>query len=229
MAGKLIVIEGMDGCGKNTQTKLLVDRIIENGFKAATMSFPRYESKWGKKIKDYLDGKYGSLKTLNPLIASFPYALDREEASEYIRELLSNDVNVALDRFAESNLGHQGAKLKGEARKNLIEILRHFEHEILEIPKADMVIYLDLPIEETAKAIRRRNEEKAKRDETIAKDIHEEDLEYQTNVRETYLEIAHSSHNWRIINCIYQNNVRLNEKEVSDLVWANASTILGKP
>ena len=56
---KLIVIDGLDGSGKATQTKLLAERLNENGYKARTISFPDYDSDSSALVKMYLGGKLG--------------------------------------------------------------------------------------------------------------------------------------------------------------------------
>lgn len=225
MSGKLIVIEGVDGAGKETQTKLLIDKMWSLGNRAETLSFPIYESKWGKKIKRYLAGEYGDLKSLDPMVPSFLYAMDREEVSYLLSAWLSDGKNVVLDRYMESNLGHQGAKLKGEERSSLIKKLVHFEHEVLGIPRSDLVVYLDLPVSETVKAIQKRNEE-AKSAGRPVKDIHQENIDYLAAVRETYLEIAALNEHWKVVDCMKRDGARLTKEQVSFFVWDYVSLVL---
>ena len=62
----IITITGSDGSGKATQTKLLVERAIKEQLKVKTMSFPQYDKFWGKVIKAYLKGEFGTLEQVDP-------------------------------------------------------------------------------------------------------------------------------------------------------------------
>ena len=52
--GKIIVIEGTDGSGKQVQSKLLYDRLISEGKNVVLQSFPNYESSSSGPVKLYL-------------------------------------------------------------------------------------------------------------------------------------------------------------------------------
>ena len=56
--GKLIVLEGLDGSGKETQSKLLVDRLNKEGYKAIRVSFPNYGQPQCSMVEEYLKGNY---------------------------------------------------------------------------------------------------------------------------------------------------------------------------
>lgn len=223
MSGKLIVIEGTDGTGKETQTKNLIARLGDSNVHVATMSFPRYEEHWGRIIKeDYLSGRNRDIYENDPWLPSNLYALDRECASYKLREWLSDDIHVILDRFTESNLAYQGAKLSGNERTGFIKRLTYYENNILNIPVADYVLYLDLPLEETVKIIKDRIAEAKALGEEY-KDIHEEDIDFRRRVRDTYLELASERNNWVTINCMKSPEERLTREDVSALVWNQTS------
>src|SRR3989338_6316676 len=225
MSGKLIVIEGCDGTGKETQTKLSIDKLKSLNIPVGTMSFPQYDSEWVRKIKDYLSDKYKDVFDNDPWPPSFLYAMDRERVSPRLETMLAQGKNVVLDRYMESNLAYQGAKILGQERTDLISKLSYFEHDVLGIPRSDFVIYLDLPLEEIVKSIKKRKEEE-KLVGKSTKDIHEEDIKYQGQVRDTYLELAFSRKNWRTINCMKKDGSRLSREEVSTLVWVHMSEVL---
>lgn len=224
MRGKLIVIEGTDGTGKETQSNNLIYKLGNSGVPILKMSFPRYEEYWGKKIREYLDGKHRSFGN-DPWPPSFLYAMDRSDASPLIIGQLERGVNVLLDRYTESNLGYQGAKLTGEDRTDLIRKMTYLENEVLGIPAADNVIYLDLPVEESVKIIQKRIED-AKAKGKSYKDIHEEDVDYLRRVRETYLELASERKNWIKIDCMKPNGERFTIEEVGNFVWETAYPLL---
>ena len=83
--GKIIVIEGTDCSGKETQSKMLVEKLKEKGYKVKRMSFPMYESPTGKIVGGAYLGKKeigpclfeeGAVN-VDPEVASLYYAADR--------------------------------------------------------------------------------------------------------------------------------------------------------
>lgn len=221
MSGKLIVIEGTDGTGKETQTNNLVSRLGSSSVPVLKIGFPRYDEYWGKKVREYLEGKHQAFGN-DPWPPSFLYAMDRYVISPQIKDHLSRGIHVLLDRYSESNLGYQGAKLTGKERSDLIQKLTYFENEVLGVPAADYVLYLDLPVEESVKIIHQRIEA-AKAEGKKYKDIHEEDVDYLRRVRDTYLELASERNNWVTINCMKSPTERLTREDVAVLVWNQAS------
>ena len=120
MRGKLIVVEGTDCSGKETQTNLLLTNLHNDNIKVEKFSFPNYQSQTGKIIggpylgKSYIcDGWFpeGAPK-VDPKVAALYYAADRKYNIYKIKFLLENGVNVILDRYVYSNMAHQGGKIK---------------------------------------------------------------------------------------------------------------------
>ena len=70
----MIVIEWIDGTGKETQTNLLIKRIKEKGGKTAKTDFPQYGKKSAKMVEYYLNGKFGKAEEVSPYLSSFFYA-----------------------------------------------------------------------------------------------------------------------------------------------------------
>ena len=108
-SGKLIVIEGLDGSGKATQTKLLCDRLSKLDIEYTKMSFPNYESPSSALVKMYLGGELGtSADDVNPYAASVFYAADR--CATFIKEYKHDYENGRLfisDRYSTSNAIYQ--------------------------------------------------------------------------------------------------------------------------
>ena len=76
--GRLIIIEGGDGSGKATQTALLKERLLKEGYKVKSVSFPNYDSPAAMPVKMYLAGDFGKKPSdVNPFVASSLYAVDR--------------------------------------------------------------------------------------------------------------------------------------------------------
>ncbi len=108
----LVVIEGIDGSGKNTQTGLLLEAVRARGLRAETFSFPRYtEGPFAQAIADYLNGRFGPASQVPPRLAALLYAGDRFAAKAELEAALGAADVVVCDRYVASNLAHQGAKL----------------------------------------------------------------------------------------------------------------------
>ncbi len=220
----IITITGSDGSGKATQTKLLVERAIKEQLKVKTMSFPQYDKFWGKVIKAYLKGEFGTLEQVDPHDASMLYAMDRLEAKEQLLRWLREGNNIILDRYLESNYAHQAGKYKGNARERMFLWLYDMEIEHNKIPESERVIYLDLPVEWTLKAIEKRSKEDTNRKQ----DLHESNTQHLLDTQETYRMIANRDNRWRIIPCLKDDNTRYTEQEVAELVWKAVFPILKK-
>lgn len=173
--GKLIVIEGLDGSGKGTQTKLLFDELIANGINAQKVSFPNYESDASAPVKMYLNGDFGkTAQDVNAYAASVLYSVDR--FASYKTEwgdFYHNGGIIVSDRYTTSNAVHQCSKLPKEEWQNYLQWLFELEYNKISIPKPDMVIYLSVdPIVSQELLLKRYDGNEAK------KDIHERDVEY---------------------------------------------------
>ncbi len=204
MKGKIIVIEGTDASGKYTQSKLLVESLEKMGKDVVFFSFPRYETFFGKLVKKYLQGEFGSLKEVKPELASLLYSLDRYDALPEIESLLRQEKVVVCDRYIASNVAHQAAKFEGIERKKFIKWVESVESRL---PKPDLTIFLDLPVEVSAKLMHLRKREK---------DIHELDLDYLRKTRQVYVELSEKG-NWSRIECVSGFGIKSRE-EIHKLV-----------
>lgn len=159
--GKLIVIDGTDGTGKQTQTKLLLDRLLGEGKPAHSLDFPQYDMNIaGKLLYEALkENKHGDFLGISPKLASVIYAFDRMESAPQIREWLDSGAIVILDRYVTSNQIHQGGKIADpEERKTFIKWLDELEYGAAKLPRPDVVFYLDVPVEVSLRLIRERAE-----------------------------------------------------------------------
>ena len=202
----LVAIEGIDGSGKGTQAKRLHERLRAEGVRAALIGFPRYsETLFGRAIGDFLNGRFGALDQVDPLLVSLLYAGDRLESRELLRRALADNEVVVLDRYVPSNLAHQGAKRSGAERQRLIEWIEQVEYGIYHLPRADLVILLDVPVETAVRLIGH----KQKRDYTDrAADLQEADGTYLAEVRDVYLELSRSRPEWQRLECVRGGELR---------------------
>jgi len=136
--GKFIVLDGTDGCGKATQTKLLVDRLRKEGNSVFMLDFPQYGERSAALVEDYLNGKFGSAEEVGPYRASIFYACDRFAASREARSKIENGEICISNRYVSANMGHQSGKIANlEERDKFLAWLENLEYRIFGIPRPD--------------------------------------------------------------------------------------------
>lgn len=213
-------IEGTDGAGKKTQVRKFLQLAESEGFKFVPMAFPRYDTPAGRVVKDYLFGEFGPATKLPPRLSGAPYSIDRLVASPEIESYLAQGINVIDDRFIGSNLAHQAAKLPTlDERREYVEWCINYEHVKLGIPRQDLVTCLYLPRDVAMNSVVQRGD---------AKDDHEKDMEYQKEVVDTYLWLAKTLPNWRLIDCMHIDGTRKTEDEVVADVWKEFRPLLAE-
>ena len=146
--GKFVVIDGIDGAGKATQTELLVKHLKQLKVPVRKIDFPGYERNvFGKLIGECLAGKHGDFVQVDPRIGSTLYAADRFESKAKIERWLKAGYVVIADRYVSSNQIHQGGKIKDpKKRQEFLKWLDTVEYTIFGIPRPDLIVYLHLPV-----------------------------------------------------------------------------------
>ena len=215
--GKIIVIEGTDCSGKETQTKRLIEKLKEDGKKVVSISFPNYESPTGKIVGGPYLGKpeigesyFGEeALRLDPKITCLYYAADRKYNMTKVNDYLDDGYYVILDRYVTSNLAHQGGKIKdAKERREIYSWIDRLEYDLLELPKPDITIFLRVPYE-YAKELKKNRK---------SLDIHEKSEEHLRNAERSYLELA-SIYNWNTIECIEDGKLRTID-DIGDEVYS---------
>jgi len=205
--GKLIVIEGTDCSGKETQTKKLVEKLKNDGEKVFKFSFPAYDTPTGRIIggpylgKSYIcDGWFSEgAPNVDALCASAYYAADRRYNIGIINEHLNNGEIVIIDRYVESNMAHQGGKIESkEKREKMYEKLDALEFGIMELPRPDMVIFLYMPASYAVVL---------KKDRAEKPDQHERDVKHLENAEKAYLELT-EKYGFIKIDCVKDDIIR---------------------
>lgn len=198
---KIIVIEGTDGCGKETQTKRLVEYLENKKINVMKQDFPNYSSASCAPVQMLLNGELGNdANSLDAYQSSVLFAVDRlctfkKELKDFSN---SSDAVLVLDRYVESNLLYQASKIDDEVeRENFIKWLFNLEYGKLKLPKPNMVIYLNVPPEISMALVKERGAKKNGQD----KDIYEENKSYMQTVYERGLKTA-KNNNWEIIDCV---------------------------
>lgn len=216
--GKLIVIDGGDGSGKATQTKLLASKLRKVGRKVKTIDFPQYtENFFGYFIGECLVGEHGDFVATDPYIASVIYAADRFESSAKIRKWCDEGYIVICDRYVSANQIHQGGKIKEEGkRKAFIKWLAKMEYEVFKIKKPDLVLYLDVPTAISDKLINKTDSSK-KRYLRGRIDKVEQDKLYKQQAKESALKMVRRDNKWVHIKCA-DRGVLQSPEEISEKV-----------
>jgi len=222
--GKLIVIEGTDGSGKATQSKMLVERFCLEDIPCRHISFPRYDTPPGNLIKRYLgkgsyEQEFGSSDKVHPKIASTWYAFDRFFAKPEMKHILDSRINLVVDRYVESNMAHQGGKIKSRInREKFFKWVDELEYGNFQIPRPDVVLFLYVP---TNVAVEMRNRRESKTGEVA--DGHESNLCHLSRAEQVYLELA-EMYNWLRIDCAPNNQMR----SIEDIHEEVYSKVLGR-
>ncbi len=215
--GKLIVLEGIDGSGKATQSGLLEKKLQAEGREVMHISFPDYDSDSSALVKMYLSGQFGKDPgDVNPYAASLFYAVDRFASYRTKwKDFYENGGIVIADRYTTSNMVHQMTKYDDEKeRKDFLSWLEQTEYEELELPRPDLVILLDIPLTISENLVK----ERAKQGGSM--DIHEQHLDYLRKCHDAYQELV-TLYGWQKIACADHGCLRGMEdiaKEVGDAV-----------
>ena len=207
--GKLIIIEGTDGSGKQTQTELIYNKLIklEGKEKVKKISFPNYKSKASEPIKMYLAGDFGNnARDVNAYTASVFYSIDRFASFKIEWEKFYNDNGIVIsDRYTTSNMIHQASKIENNIeREEYLKWLIDLEWNKIFIPEPDIVFFLDVPPDMSQRLIKNRNN---KITGEIAKDIHEKDLQYLKKSYDTAKYLA-KKYQWHVIDCIKDDKLK---------------------
>ncbi|MBZ4687809.1 MAG: dTMP kinase [Clostridia bacterium] len=222
--GKLIVVEGLDGSGKETQTKRLYDRLKYEGINVKKIAFPRYNSESSALIKMYLNGEFGDKATdVNPYVASTFYAVDRYASFKQEWEQFYKEGGIVIaDRYTTSNMIHQAGKIKDrEEKEKFLKWLWDFEFNIYGLPAPDLVFFLDVSVEFNKRLMEGR---KNKFTGEAKKDIHERDLNHLLDAYNNAMIIA-EKYQWQKIECVKDNKLR-SISDIHNEIYKEASKII---
>ncbi|MGN0980225.1 MAG: dTMP kinase [Candidatus Avoscillospira sp.] len=202
--GKLIVFEGTDGSGKSTQFELLTKRLERARIEFHRLRFPRYDQPSSALIRMYLGGDFGQdPAAVNAYAASTFYAVDRY--ASYVQDwkaAYDGGTLILSDRYTTSNAVHQGGKVPEAEREAFFRWLYDLEYEKMGLPRPDLVLCLDMPIELSEQLMRKREQ-----DTHTHADIHEQNRSYLRQCRATALEAA-QCYGWTVVPCARDGKLR---------------------
>tara|TARA_B100000745_G_scaffold274947_2_gene204181 strand:- start:8810 stop:9496 length:687 start_codon:yes stop_codon:yes gene_type:complete len=187
-----IVIEGVDGSGKGTQTKRLFAYLASQGKDVAQFSFPRYQQTvHGKLIGEYLNGQYGDVHIK---IGSTLFAVDRFETRPELEANLAVRDYVLCDRWCPSNVAYSCAKVPDEEAMDLAVHLDKVDYDVFGQPVPDLIIHLDISIKNSAELVAK----KAERCYTTRDaDVYESDHDFQKKVAKNYRSLVRQTTRYR--------------------------------
>jgi dTMP kinase len=210
--GKLIVLEGIDGTGKSTQTTRLAEIIEQTGHHVVTISFPQYDLPTGDLITRHL--KNGEFADASPQAISTMYALDRFAACPSIKQELEAGSIVIATRYTISNAAYQGAKLTDpHDRIAFFKWLDTLEHTYLVIPRPNLNIVLHVNTHSSHELIQQRAQ---KTGDTLH--LYEKNQPFLETVNEIYAHLAELYPNTKMVECM-DNGKLLDEQTISNRVW----------
>ena len=205
---KLIVIEGTDASGKQTQSELLYEYFKKKNSKTARICFPDYSSPSSSLVKMYLSGAFGdTADRVDGRIASIFFASDRYASYKTGWENLAHDPDaiIILDRYVTSNMIHQAVKMKNQQEKEVfLDWLYDLEYRIFALPKPDHIIFLKMPPDKAQELMKNRAN---KITHQAKKDIHEADAKYLEACYQNACYVAEKYH-WTVIPCVKEGKLR---------------------
>ena len=209
MHGQFWVLEGADGVGKSTQVALLQKRLLTMGIQSQLLHFPHYDGiPWGTLIKEYLQGDVGGIE-VDPHYAGILYAADRGEQKDFIKQTLEAGTWVLADRYASSNLAHQGVKIKDPTKRLAYQQwLEKVEFTHFQVVRPTGTILLSASSKLRTNQLHHRNQKL---------DIHEKDSAYLDAVAQEYTHLA-STHKWPVVE-VSGDEALLPPEEIAEKIW----------
>ena len=219
--GKLIVFEGTDGSGKSTQFELLAKRLEAEQIGFQRLRFPQYEEPSSALIRMYLGGAFGDdPEAVNAYAASTFYAVDRYASYQCVwKDYYQGGGLVVSNRYTTSNAVHQGSKVPEGERAEFFRWLYDLEYDRMGLPRPDLVVLLDMPVELSEQLMRKREQSTG----THA-DIHERDEDYLKKCRDVALHAA-KYYGWRTVSCAKDGAIR-GVEDIHEEVYAIVKSCL---
>ena len=226
MKGKLFIIEGLDGSGKETQTKKLYDRLKGENINIRKVEYPNYKSDSSALVKMYLKGDFGkNADDVDAYISSTFYAVDRYASYKTEWEDFYNNGGIILaDRYTSSNMIHQASKIEDKQEQQIfLDWLEDLEFRLYGLPRPTRVIFINMPPEYSQQLMEKRDNKITGKAE---KDIHEGDFEYLKKAYSNAMGIV-KAYDWPIIDCVEDGKL-LSIDQIHDKIYKEVKDTLDK-
>lgn len=200
----LIAFDGLDGSGKETQTKLLIEYFEKRRVSYRYLSFPTYHEDWSRLVNCYLNGSFGeNPENVNAYAASSFFAADRY--CSYVLDWKKDydDGRVILsNRYTTANAVHQLSKLPENEWEGFLNWLYDYEFSKLGIPKPDLSVFLCVSPDIAQELILSRTANNSRK-----MDIHEKSIEH---LKKSYKAALYSAEKlgWTTVDCVRNNKMR---------------------
>lgn len=224
--GKLFVIDGTDGSGKQTQFEMLKNRLTNDGIEYKTVSFPNYDSPSSSLVKMYLSGEFGeNAKDINPYVASTFYAVDRYATfKKDFQEYYKNGGIILADRYTTANMVHQAGKIDNEQeREKFLNWLFDLEFNLYGLPVPSKVFFLNMPPKKAIELIANREN---KFTHSKEKDIHERDSKHLEDSYNSACSLV-SKYKWYEIECVKNNELKTREN-IHEEIYEEVKKVLNE-
>lgn len=205
--GKLFVIDGTDGSGKQTQLKKLEERLDKEGIDYKKVSFPNYDSPSSALVKMYLSGEFGAhAKDVSPYIASTFFAADRYATyKKDLEEYYKNGGIILADRYTTANMVHQAGKIADkQEREKFLDWLWDYEFNLYGLPVPTKSFFLNMPPDYAEELMKNREN---KFTHEAKKDIHESDKNHLIDAYNAACDLV-DKYNWYEVKCVKENKIR---------------------
>lgn len=205
--GKLFVIDGTDGSGKQTQFNKLKERLENEGVNLKVVSFPNYENESSSLVKMYLRGEFGeNAQEVSPYIASTFYAADRYATFQTGYKKFYEEGGIILaDRYTTANMVHQAGKIKDKVeREKFLDWLWDFEFNLYGLPVPTKSFFLNMPTEYAVKLMENREN---KFTHETKKDIHESNKQHLLDAYNAACDLV-QKYDWHEVKCVKDDKIR---------------------
>lgn len=212
----LIVIEGLDASGKNTQARLLYEFLVSQNIKSKHISFPDYSHPTSVLAKMYLDSEFGSDPfAINAYAASSFYSVDR--IASYIKFWKTNYTNgeiIVSDRYTTSNALYQMPKIPKDHWEDYLNWLYDYEYDKLGLPRPNIVIYLHMPIYKSQHLMNERYF-----GDNFKKDMHEMNVDFLEKCEKAAGYVLKRD-GWKVVKCLKEDGKIKRKEEIHKEILA---------
>lgn len=200
----LIEFEGTDGCGKATQVDLLEKFFKEKNITCTKLSFPNYENNLADLVVRYLNGDFGDINSLDAYQVNSFYAVNRLATIALNKEAIKTSTHTIFDRYVGSTMLHQSALFETQDEiDKFLDYVDKFEFEVLKLPRPDVVVFLDMPVEFSKKLADSRGKYKS----NSKHDIYEENVEHLKKAYNAGKYVA-EKYKWITIPCVKDGKIK---------------------